>query len=69
MNFLKSSANSAKLSLTLKSFIPLVLAVASITGTVIPEDMINEAIESLVALFSAVFFLYGLGRKVYYKFK
>lgn len=68
-NILKSSANPEKLSLTLKSFIPLVLSLGIIFGFDISQESILEIITAITGIVSGVYFLYGIGRKIYYKFK
>ena len=62
--FIASSADPNKISLTLKSFVPFILAIAAIFNVDLPETSIDEVISAVVAIVSGLGVLYGAWRKV-----
>ena len=69
---LGSSKDSTKLSLTVQSIllalVPLIIGIGSINGLEIAKADLTGLIQALTGVISAVMFLYGAGRKVYYKY-
>ena len=65
-----SSANPEKISLTLKSLVPLIIFGLGAFGYYnITDNDLYGGIESIIAIFSAVGVFYGIARKIYYKFQ
>jgi len=62
--FIASSANSENLSLTLKTFIPLVLLVAAYFKLDLVEGDLDQAISAIGSVVVGLGFLYGLARKI-----
>jgi len=67
--FLKSSANPEKISLTIKSVAPFILAVAAIFKLDFVEGDLDKLVESLIAVISGTFFIYGFARKIVLSFR
>ena len=69
---LGSSANPTELSLTIKSvgvwLIPALIAVITYFGWDITKNDLIELVNNLAILAAAVMSVYGIGRKIYYKF-
>lgn len=62
---LASSADPEKLSLTLKAFVPLILAILPLSGVVgVTESDLLVLIDQIVIVVSASLFLYGVARKI-----
>jgi len=66
---LGSSANPEKISLTLKSLVPLIVMLVSFFNLDIPETLIDEVVNYIGVIITASFTLYGIARKLYYQFK
>jgi hypothetical protein len=67
---LGSSADKSKLSLTLKSLVPLIVfGLGFFKIYTISENDLYQAMEAVIAAASAAGFAYGLLRKIYYKAK
>ena len=66
---LKSSANPAKISLTLKSAAPFILAVAAIFNLDVIEGDLDKLAEAFIAVVSGTFFIYGFARKIVLSFR
>ena len=70
-NLLKSSANSGKLSLTVKgllvSLIPLVIAIADKYGVSLVETELSGIVENFFTMVSLGMVIYGASRKVVVK--
>lgn len=62
--FIGSSVDPEKLSLTLQSFVPLVIAVAALFGVKLLSVDLQTLITAVIAVVSAVGTIYGLYRKV-----
>ncbi len=60
----QSSEDPSKLSLTLKSFIPLVLMLALLFGFDLNEGDLVVGIEQIVALLTSIGLIWGLMRKI-----
>jgi len=71
--YLGSSANPENLSLTVKSvgiwIIPAVLALAVSFGWEVKENELVELVNNLAILVAAAMTIYGIGRKIYLRFK
>ena len=71
--YLGSSANPDNLSMTVKSvgvwLIPAVLALAVSFGWDVKENDLVELVNNLAILTAAAMTIYGLGRKIFLKFK
>ena len=66
---LKSSSNPEKISLTIKSAAPFILAVAALLKLDLVEGDLDQLAEGLVAVVSGAFLVYGFARKVVLSFK
>lgn len=63
---LYSSADPTKISLTLKSFIPLALSVLTWLNIDLSDSDLAMLVDGIVMAISAFGVLYGISRKVYY---
>ena len=64
----KSSSDPTKISLTIKSAAPLILAVAALLKLDLVAGDLDKVIESFIAVVAGLSFLYGFGRKIYLSF-
>lgn len=64
--FIHSSADSTKISLTLKAMIPLALSALVWFKIDLSENDLSLLIDGIVMALSAVGVLYGIGRKIYF---
>ncbi len=68
---LGSSANSEKISLTIKSvgvwLVPALLALITYFGWDITKNDLMELVNNFAILSASVMTIYGLGRKIYFK--
>ena len=64
---LGSSADPDKVSLTIKSSIPLVILIVGMLKLDIDNTTIETTLLTLGSLISGCFTLFGLGRKIYYQ--
>ena len=66
---LSSSIDPNRISLTFKSVIPLILAVANLMGWAsLDATILDEIAASIVGIVSGFCFLYGIGRKIWVYF-
>lgn len=67
--FVKSSANPEKISLTLKSAAPFILAVTAFLKLDLVAGDLDQFVEALVAVISGAIFIYGFARKIVLSFQ
>lgn len=63
--FVMSSADPAKVSLTVKAFIPLIIGLGGMFGFQTTEGELMGVVSQFLTGISSLVFLYGFGRKVY----
>ena len=70
--FLSSSANENEISLTIKSIgvwaIPAVMALITYFGYDITQNELIDLVNNLAILVAAAMTIFGLARKIFYKF-
>lgn len=68
-----SSSNPSELSLTIKAlllgWIPIVITVSQIFNFPLSESLLIEIVNWISLVLAGLMFLYGVGRKAYYRFK
>lgn len=67
MDWLKSSADPARISLTIKGlavFVPSLIILLSVFGFSATPDDLTQVINTLAVVASGIVTLYGLGRKI-----
>ncbi len=76
IKYLGSSADSSKVSLTVKGILVAIVAVLAAVGIDTSEwelnsviDAVVNAIDAVAGAVSAIMVVYGIGRKFYYKYK
>lgn len=66
---LSSSANSDKLSLTVQSLVPLIVLLTATFKLDIDNTTVETTILTIASVINGLVFLYGIGRKIYYRLK